>query len=244
MKKAIAWLLILMMTLSMAACGSKNTAETAAPETMAAPAQTTQPETTQAPEETVEVPTVTAKPLYGDVLDDYFDALLQGFGPEQYLEKGLNYLPGLVKDVTKIGYCLEDLDGDGSTELFIGAVGEPNIYAMYTVKNGEEVMVIDAGERNSFRLSSDGVFVNNASCSAAQSAYFLYTFAGGDLTLQDGLVCDAEADSKNPWFYVKDDNWDPATYEPLDTASAEAITAGLNDNICPIAFVPFSEYNN
>ena len=243
MKKAIAWILILMMTLSLAACAKETAPAPSAPETTAAPTETAEatPETTLP--ETVEVPTVTAKPLYGEILDGYFDALLQGFGPQEYIEKGLNYLPGNVKDVSKVGYCLEDLDGDGSTELLIGAVDEPYIYAMYTVKDGQETMVIDAGERNTYRLTSDGVFVNTASCSAAQSAYFLFTLSDGALTLGDGIVCDATVNSENPWFYVQDDNWDPATYQPLETASAEAVLSELDASIRPIAYIPFSEYN-
>ena len=243
MKKAIAWILILMMTLSLAACAKETTPAPSAPETTAAPTETAEatPETTLP--ETAEVPTVTAKPLYGEILDGYFDALLQGFGPQEYIEKGLNYLPGNVKDVSKVGYCLEDLDGDGSTELLIGAVDEPYIYAMYTVKDGQETMVIDAGERNTYRLSSDGVFVNGGSNSAAQSAYFLYTFADGVMSFRDGIVFDANADSKNPWFYVQDTNWDPATYQPLETASAEAIVSDLDAGLRPIAYIPFSEYN-
>lgn len=245
MKKAVAWILILMLALSMAACGGSpapapSTQESTVPaETTEATPPETAPAETEAP-----VPTVLARPLYGEILDSYFDALLQGFSPEEYIGNGLNYLPGLVKDVTKIGYSLEDLDGDGSTELLIGAVGEPNIYAMYTVKDGEETLVIDAGERNSYRLSSDGVFVNNGSNSAAQSAYFLYTFADGDLALRDGLVFDANVDSKNPWFYVQDTNWDPATYQAMDTASAEAILNDLDTSIRPIAYIPFSEYTS
>ena len=242
MKKAIAWVLILLITLSLAACAKNEAAPaTTAPAATEAPTQAPVDATTEAP---AEVPTIMAKPLYGEILDSYFDALLQGFGPGEYTAKNLNYLPGLVKDVTKIGYCLEDLDGDGNTELLIGAVGEPFIYAMYTVKDGEEVMIIDAGERNSYRMSSDGVFINCGSSSAAQSAYFLYALSNGELVFRDGLVCDATVDEKNPWFYVKDDDWNPDTYEPLDTASAEAITAELDGNIRPIAYMPFSEYTS
>ena len=238
LRKAIAWILILMMLLSMAACGKKE--EPAAPETTL-PTET-EPVTEPVTEAPTEVPTVMAKPLYGEILDSYFDALLQGFEPAQYVEKGLN--PGMVKDVTKVGYCLEDLDNDGSTELLIGAVGEPFIYAMYTMKNDQETLVIDAGERNTYRISSDGVFVNNASNSAAQMAYFLYTFSEGALHFQDGLVYDAGRDSQNPWFYVKDTAFDSGTYEAIATADAEAITAELDNNARPIAFMPSSDSNS
>ena len=81
MRKAIAWILILMMLLSLAACGRKD--EPAAPETTL-PAET-EPLTEAPTEAPTEVPTVMAKPLYGEILDSYFDALLQGFEPAQYV---------------------------------------------------------------------------------------------------------------------------------------------------------------
>lgn len=246
MKKVISWIMILVLSLSLAACAGKTepSAETAAPtETTAAP------ETTEATEEPTEVPTVMAKPLYGEILDSYFDALLQGFDPSQYEEKGLNYLVGTVGDVTKVGYCLEDLDGDGNTELLIGAVGDPYIYAMYTVKDGEEVQVIDAGERNTYRLGSDGAFINQGSNSAFQSGTFLMIFENGALKLQDGIVYDASVDEKNPYFYVSGDSFDPETwdtgaYDALETSQAEALLKQLDDGVRPISYMPFSEYQS
>ena len=113
MKKFVALICALTLVLSMSAC-SKNGTET----TQASEAAT---ETTAAPVETLptpseEIPVVTAKPLYGDLLDNYFDALLQGLDPMDYEDRGLNYLPGIVKDINEVGYCLQDMDGDGDTE--------------------------------------------------------------------------------------------------------------------------------
>ena len=115
---------------------------------------------------------------------------------------------------------------------------------MYTMKDGVETQVIDAGERSSYRLGTDGVFINQGSNSAAQSGTMLFTFENGELHFQDGLVSDFSVDEKNPWFYVKDQNWDSSTYEALDTESAEAIIAQLNANVRPIFYIPFSEYQS
>ena len=243
MKRRIAFALILTMMLTMAACGKKDPAPTTAAPTEA-PTVATEAPTVPATTEAVEVPTVTAKPLYGEILDNYFDALLQGLEPADYMDRGLNYLPGMVKDVTKVGYSLEDLDGDGTSELLIGAVDENYIYALYSVVNGEEVMVLSATERNTYQIGSDGVIVNRGSNSAASYGYNLYSFAGGKLTFQDALVCDASMDEKNPWFYTKDEAWASENLEPLDTESAEAIEAQLTGSLRPISYMPFANYND
>lgn len=242
MKKFFAFLLIFTMVLTCAACGKKEPEPTTeAPATTEA---TEAPATTEATTEPVEVPTVTAKPLYGEILDNYFDALLQGLEPADYLDKGLNYLPAMVKDVEKVGYSLEDLDGDGTSELLIGAVGENYIYALYSVVDGEEVMVINASERSTYQICSDGVILNRGSNSAASYGYNLYSFAGGTLTFQDALVCDASLDEKNPWFYTRDEAWSAENLEALDTQSAEAIETQLTGSLRPITYMPFANYND
>ena len=164
MKKFVALICALTLVLSVSACSKSGTETTqaseAATETTAAPVETL-------PTPSEEIPVVTAKPLYGDLLDNYFDALLQGLEPMDYENRGLNYLPGIVKDINEVGYCLQDMDGDGSTELLIGSVSDNLIYAMYTMKDDEEVQLIDAGERNTYQLTSDGVFLNRGSNGAA-----------------------------------------------------------------------------
>ena len=120
---------------------------------------------------------------------------------------------------------------------------------MYTVKNGEEVQVIDAGERNTYRLGSDNAFINQGYNSAFQSGTFLMTLDNGELKLQDGIVYDASVDEKNPYFYVSGDSfnpetWDTSAYEPLETAQAEANLKQLEDSVRPISYMPFSEYQS
>ena len=234
-------LLLLALCLLTAGCGKGQEAPTTEPPASEAPAiQETEPETTVP--ETTEAPVVTAKPLYSEILDSYFDALLQGLEPNDYMDRGLNYLPGIVKDINEVGYCLEDLDGDGTSELLIGSVSENLIYAMYTVKNDEEIRLIDAGERNTFQLTSDGLFLNRGSNGAASFGYNLYAFQDGELKFQDALVFDAGRDEQNPWFYATTETWDTDSMTPLETANAEALEEDLNSSVVPIAFVPFAEY--
>ena len=109
-----------------------------------------------------------------------------------YENRGLNYLPGIVKDINEVGYCLQDMDGDGSTELLIGSVSDNLIFAMYTMKDDEEVQLIDAGGRNTYQLTSDGVFLNRGSNGAASYGYNLYAFQDGEMQFQDALVGAAE----------------------------------------------------
>lgn len=239
MKKLSALLLIFAMLLSLAACGSNPSAPTTAPETVPVTEAPTEPAQTEAP---TEVPVVTAKPLYGEILDGYFDALLQGFGPQEYMDRGLNYLVGIVGDVDKVGYAMDDVDGDGVSELMVGSVDEGLIYAMYTVKDGQETQIIDAMERSTYQLTSDGLILNRGSNSAASYGYNLYRLENGSLQFQDALVFDAAKDEKNPWFYTKDPEWAQDALESIDTEVGETTEQDLLESTVKISFIPFSQY--
>ena len=240
MKKLSALLLIFAMLLSLAACGSNPSAQTTAPETQeTAPVTEAPTETTQA---STEVPVVTAKPLYGEILDGYFDALLQGFGPQEYMDRGLNYLVGMVGDVDKVGYVMDDVDGDGVSELMIGSVEEGLIYAMYTVKDGQETQIIDAMERSTYQMTSDGLILNRGTNGAASYGYNLYRLENGSLQFQDALVFDAAKDEKNPWFYTKNSEWAQDALESVDTEVGETTEQNLLDSTVKISFIPFSQY--
>ena len=242
MKKLTAMLLMVMLLLSLAACGGQAVAPTVEPTETVQPSTEAATEATAGTEPSSEVPVVTAKPLYSEILDGYFDALLQGLQPSDYMDRGLNYLPGTVKSLDEVGYLMEDLDNDGVSELLVGSVKDGLIYAMYTVRNGEEVQVIDAGERNTFQLTSDGLFLNRGSNGAASYGYNLYSFENGQLVFEDGIVFDAGKDEQNPWFYTKSETWDANALEPLDTAAAEGMEEDLVSSVVDLSFLPFSSY--
>lgn len=239
MKKLSVLLLIFAMLLSLAACGSNPSAPTTAPETVPVTEAPTEPAQTEAP---TEVPVVTAKPLYGEILDGYFDALLQGFGPQEYMDRGLNYLVGMVGDVDKVGYAMDDVDGDGVSELMVGSVDEGLIYAMYTVKDGQETQIIDAMERSTYQLTSDGLILNRGTNGAASYGYNLYRLENGSLQFQDALVFDAAKDEKNPWFYTKNPEWAQDALESVDTEVGETTEQDLLESTVKISFIPFSQY--
>ncbi len=226
-------LAVLALALSLTACKAQTPApETAVPETTAA-AQTAVTTETTAPE----IPGA-----YQQLLTAYAEALAQHLDVEGYFERELNHLVGMVNDSNQIGYCLTDLDGDGRDELLIGAVGDPDIYAMYTLSDGTARMVIDAGERNNFRMDTQGRIFNRAACSAAQSGVFLFTFTGGQLEMQESYVADYGVDMENPWFRVSDQNFDPATYTPVSNQEAEEILSRLEDNVRAFDYIPFSQF--
>lgn len=239
MKKAISFLLIFAMLFTLAACGKKEeAAPTAAPESAATEAPVVSETAAPVPE------TEPIRILYADQLVAYHKALSEGWDAEKYADAGLNYMPSMVGDISEVGYCLDDFDGDGVPELAIGIVGGCEIMAMYTMVGEDEFQVIDATERSSYWMSSDGMVVNRASNSAFSSGYRLSVLSGGKLNFQDALIFDSNADAENPWFYAQDDDWDVSNDTPIATDEADLIVAQLEEDKMPIAFVSFADFNN
>lgn len=240
MRRFLLMLCLLTVISALPACGRTKAPERTEAPSAEAPA-VTRPEPTAAFEETEpEEPDA----MYGPVLDAYYTALDEGWGVEKYMEANLNYLPGVVGDPWKVGYCMEDLDGDGVPELLIGSVEGSYIYAMYTMKEGAPVLVLRGSERNTYQLVSDGAFFSRGSNGAACTGYNFYTFYDGQLHFQDALIFNADADPENPWFYAMDEDWDVSNDLPYGTGDAEAHIQMVESALVEIYYVPFAQYND
>lgn len=256
MKKTLALLLVFLILTALSACKKNEPVPTTEPGTTAAteiPTGTTEPEEPSRETETVAAVQQTesaapaepeTRPTYGTVLDSYYNALMEQWPPEKYMGAGMNYLPGLIGDPEKVGYYLEDLDGNGFPELLIGAVGEDSIFVMYTMVEGAPLTVLRASERNTYRLTADGIFHNQGSNGAAFTGHLFYTYQNGDMHFQDALMFNSDADGENPWFYAVDEDWDVSNDLPYGTGDAEAYIRMVEQSIVEIPYVPFSEYTS
>lgn len=63
-------------------------------------------------------------PEYKDIVQKYYDGAAAGWNIGQFQEQNLCYLAGYYADINKLGYFLQDIDNNGTAELFIGALDD------------------------------------------------------------------------------------------------------------------------
>ena len=98
-----------------------------------------------------------------------------GWNIGQFQEQNLCYLAGYyVQTFNKLGYFLQDIDNNGTAELFIGALDdgsetdEEMFFDMYTLINGGiPSLVTTSGERDRYYLCTDNTIANEGSGSAS-----------------------------------------------------------------------------
>lgn len=189
-----------------------------------------------------ETKTLADYPQYKEIVQKYYEGASAGWDISQFQENNLCYLAGYYSDINKLGYCLLDVDSDGTDELFIGTTEDEGyegmFFDMYTLTDGKAELVTTSGERDRYYLCEDNTIANEGSSSAFLSVNYYYEYKSGKLNLQDGIVNDGELDPQNPWFYGTLDNGEDSL-DPISEGAADSIKSKYK--YMKLSFSPLSD---
>lgn len=119
-----------------------------------------------------------------------------------------------------------DLDHDGDEELLVfqDSIENSQIYAAYTITNGNLVWLLNGGERNWYYLRSDGKIGNHGSSGAMYTTEATYIYKDNVLSLDECYFTDGSREDGNYWLYSQKEPYDPnaalISQEAYDTATA------------------------
>ena len=197
-KRLLSILMVLLMVFALAACGQEPS----------------EPETEGAYDELIGK--IRAE-IEADNLDE---SQLEGM---YSLYVGLEHLGD--EKLSAAGYTIEDINGDGTPELIVGMVGGNVLFNLYTLSEGEPVLVFDSFARNSYSLMEDGKFSYHGSSSAASSAFGVFSLpAGGtELECEDFWFSDIKpgTDMEIGFYHNTAGVWEVESSEELEISEEE-----------------------
>jgi hypothetical protein len=190
--------ILLVAAVAMLLCGCSREAPEPTLMTVEIP-EPTQP-LTVAPETHPDTAEYYISNVYSEQLGQYYRALLERWGPEQFEQQGRSplgaaYLQG--DPLENVGFGFVDLDNDGRLELIIGAIlnaeKDPSVFEIWTLVDGEPVMLAQGGSRNRYVLQyveEDRMWyvVNEGSNGAANSATHYLMLNEGKLDVPETLL--------------------------------------------------------
>jgi hypothetical protein len=221
------------------------------------PEQTTATNETEAEEDIVyegDASTYYIDVVYADQIARYHTALSEKWEEGKYFENDMSALPYYYYEgnpLDNVGFGFADLDNDGHWELIIGAIlnaeQDPAVFEIWTLVDGEPVMLAQGGTRNRYVLQyaeEDRMWyvVNEGSGSAFNHATHYLMLSEGKLEVVQGIVFDASADEQNPWFMTYDLDWDTSNDEPIDEATANAILEANRKLYTALELFPYIFY--
>ena len=225
-KKLLSIVLTAVMTASLAACGEDDSSavsvststEVSVSETSVSEVSVSEPEVTE-PEVSETADEEKYMEMYERALKETFYEVY--FNMESMYEGYNNLMGELIymddSERDKIGYCLYDVDGNGTPELIIGHTNN-TLYALFEVNaDGGVDMLFDGGYRCFLDIYEDGLIVDGGSSGAAYYSYGLSRLDGnGGAVLSDYYFTDFGEDFETVYVYHNTTgSWETAESENL-----------------------------
>ena len=194
---------------------------------------------------------------YDEVIELYIRALKERWNSDKISEFGFEPCC-FVSSMESDGYLLKDLDGDGNDELIIlprSSLEGGNVeycemlYAVYTMKNGKPIRVLESWTRSRNYLCADGGIYNEGSDGASYSTWCIRDIENGRIVVREGVQTTDRMDANGEYLegtvYLRMTeshklyDGEEISEEQADADLARYQNMLLNDDS---GFVPFAEY--
>ena len=121
------------------------------------------------------------------------------------------------------------------------------MFEIWTLQNGVPVMLAQSGSRNRYYTQyakDDGIWTiaNEAESSAATHAVYYLQLSEGKFEVTQGVLFDAAANEKAPWFMAYDLDWNVSNDTPIDKDTADAVMEAGRNIYTAMEYIPYSLY--
>lgn len=193
-------------------------------------------------------------PIYALQIERYYTAISQQWDENAYWDHEMSALAAYYYEATpleNVGFTFMDLDRNGIQELIIGAIlaadADPLVFEIWTVRNGEPVLLAQSGSHNRYYLQysrEDDLWsvAYEAENGAANHAVYYLQLVDGQFHVIQGIVFDAIASENAPWFMAYDLDWDVSNDTPIDEDTANSVMHAGRNIYAAQAYFPYSQY--
>jgi|GEM_PF-5700295 len=189
---------------------------------------------------------------YTSVLTAYHTALKEEWGKQKLSDGGFSILAAYCygeDTLGKIGYSFLDLDGDGTEELLIGAIGgddfiRQQIFELYCLKDGVPTQIFAGQERDRYYLCFEGgsyLIINEGSSSASDSEWSCNMLREGELIPVQTIVSDSSGDTIIDNSLMGQMGED-AVSDEREKEDAQAIIKTYKEYRIVPEYIPFSDF--
>ncbi len=247
-KKYLLTAVLLVLVLALTACGQQTDRNA---ETAKTADQEKQAEIEAAEQAAAQELNAEGSKLYADILGDFRKAAEEQWDKEKLEDNKLNSMFAFCygdAPLNNLGYCFADLNDDKVPELLLGTTlrGEEFsgglVYDLYMISKDAPVKVFSSTGRSRYYLCQDNSFVNVASSKSGQTGYMHYQLQGTKLKITEGIILDASADVKNPWYLTSDTDWKVKNDKKISADEAQAMISGYENSYQTIGYIALSEY--
>lgn len=173
---------------------------------------------------------------YDNILGGYYIALADGYSASMLEENHFNPLCAYY-DSSQIGYAIQDIDQNGVPELLIGEMGEWGggsgaFLDLYTLVDGQAVLVAASSERDRYYLCQDGTIAYEGSSGADDSfnAYYTISSATGARLILEAVLYQGFYADGGPWFYTTLEPWEASVSDGSQVEISESDAAQIMES--------------
>ena len=178
---------------------------------------------------------------YDAIIRQYETAVADGWDTAKMTENNLDYMVAYCleqDEQASVGYFEGDLNGDGQIELAIAAESDSEyfagmIFALYELVDGENLVLVESGERDRWYYAGEGKLYNEAFGNAFESVYSLCT-ADWNLSYLDAVGRNAVEYPDDPWLRFTGQTW-----EHISEEEANAVRSDMKNNVTNLEIVSF-----